>query len=266
MIKEMQKQVESELRVSRQIQFSLVPVRFPSYSEWREFDLYAFLAPAREVGGDYYDFFMRDANRIIFAVGDVSGKGIPAAMYMAVARTAFRALARSTQDPGELLTRLNDMLIRDNRDIMYITMTCFFVDLPSGRCQYSLAGHPPPLLLRRGEEEAQFIDAPRETFVGLKPRIAYPVGALDLSPGDTLLLYSDGVPDSRNGDGEELGYTRLKERFSANAKARSCKTLVSNLELLVKEFAGRHEQIDDITLLGFRYWGPGGQRASLSER
>lgn len=255
-----QERVKSELRVAREIQFSLAPRRFPAYSEWREFDLYSYLSPAREVGGDYYDFFMRDTNRIVFAVGDVSGKGVPAAMYMAVCRTAFRILARQAQQPGELLTRLNEMLIRENQSEMFITLACFFVDLPSGRCLYSLGGHPPPLLLRRRERAASFVDGPRETFVGLKTGVEYPVGELRLERGDTMLLYSDGVPDAHNGKGRDLGYGGLRDIFLANAEAESCKELVSGLEAGLDDFVGDNEHTDDVTMLAFRYWGPGGQK------
>jgi len=260
--REMQDRMESELRVARQIQFSLVPTRFPTYSEWREFDLYAYLAPAREVGGDYYDFFMKDANRIVFAVGDVSGKGVPAAMYMAVCRTAFRTLARHAQQPGELLTRLNELLIHDNHSKMYVTITCFFVDLPSGKCYYSLGGHPAPLLHRRETGEIEMVDSPRETFIGLKAGVEYPVGEVLLNRGDTILLYSDGVTESCNEKGDDLGIGRLKDMLKENAAAKSCKNIISNLEIRTREYIGNHEQNDDITLLAFRYWGPGGQKVN----
>lgn len=260
--KEMQGRMESKLRVARQIQFSLVPTRFPTYSEWREFDLYAYLSPAREVGGDYYDFFMKDANRIVFAVGDVSGKGVPAAMYMAVCRTAFRTLARHAQQPGELLTRLNELLIHDNHSKMYVTIACFFVDLPSGRCFYSLGGHPAPLLHRRATGEIEMVDIPRETFIGLKAGVEYPVGEVLLNRGDTILLYSDGVTEFCNEKGEDLGVDRLKDMLKENVAAKSCKNIISSLEIRTREFIGNHEQSDDITLLAYRYWGPGGQKVN----
>ncbi len=260
--KELHDRMESELRVARQIQFSLVPTRFPSYSEWREFDLYAYLSPAREVGGDYYDFFMKDANRIVFAVGDVSGKGVPAAMYMAVCRTAFRTLARQAQQPGELLTRLNELLIHDNHSKMYVTIACFYVDLPSGKCYYSLGGHPAPLLHRRATGEIEMIDRPRETFIGLKPGVEYPVGEVLLNRGDTILLYSDGVTESCNEKDEDLGIDRLKDMLKENVAAKNCKNIISTLEIRTREFIGSHEQNDDITLLAFRYWGPGGQKVN----
>lgn len=251
--------VDSELRVARNIQFSLVPSRFPPYSEWREFDLHSHLAPAREVGGDYYDFFMRDANRIVFAVGDVSGKGIPAAMYMAVCRTAFRILARQTENPGELLTRLNDMLIRDNRSELYITIACFFVDLPSGNCQYALGGHPPPLL-RREDGKIEEIFDPRDTFLGLKSGVEYPVGELRLKSGDTLMLYTDGVTDARNEIGEDLTLEGFSRFFAAAAENKSCADIIGSLDLQISQFTMGQDQIDDIALSCFRYWGPGGQK------
>ncbi|MCC8190150.1 MAG: PP2C family protein-serine/threonine phosphatase, partial [Planctomycetes bacterium] len=255
-----QQRIDSELRVARQIQFSLVPASFPAYSEWREFDLYPLLAPAREVGGDYYDFFMLDSDRMVLTVGDVSGKGVPAALYMAVCRTAFRTLARTTDDSGMLMSRLNDLLVRDNQSGLYVTVVTFIIDLPTGNCEYTIAGHPAPLWYHHGQNCAEFVDAPRETFIGMKAGIHFPVGTLRLQPGDTLLLYSDGVSEARNTGGEELEYAGALAAFCQHARADRCQTLIAGMEASVREFMGGLEQSDDITLLAFRYWGPGGQK------
>lgn len=256
-----QERIDSELRVARQIQFSLVPLSFPAYSEWREFDLYSVLHPAREVGGDYYDFFMPDSNRLIMSVGDVSGKGVPAALYMAVCRTAFRTLAHQATLPGELLTNLNDMLVRDSQSGLYVTMTCFFVDLPTGKCQYSLAGHPAPLLYSPFLKQSDFIDSPREMFMGVKAGLHFPTGEMQLDPGDTLLFYSDGVSEARNEDGDDLDYEGLRNLFTGlTGMSNNCRELVERLESYIRDFVGTREQEDDITLMAFRYWGPGGQK------
>ncbi len=256
-----QERIDSELRVARQIQFSLVPDNFPTFSEWREFDLCALLNPAREVGGDYYDFFLLDSDRMALAVGDVSGTGVPAALYMAVCRTAFRSLARDTQNPGELLTRLNDLLVRDHLSSgLYITIACFFVDLPSGRCEYSLAGHPAPLLHRRLEGLAEFVDSPRETFIGMKPGVTFPTGELRMGRGDTLLLYSDGVTEARNPAGEELAYQGLLDFFLRAVDRDNCREIIDTMENSLRGYSGLREQLDDTTLLIFRHWGPGGQK------
>lgn len=260
MINPEQERIESEMRIARKIQFSLVPDSFPVYSEWREFDLYSLLSPAREVGGDYYDFFMLDSNRMVLTVGDVSGKGFPAALYMAVCRTAFRTLAREAGNPGELLTRLNDLLVRDNKSGFYITMATFTVNLSSGECEYALAAHPAPLWYEKSADRAIFVDSPRETFIGMKAGLHYPVGHFRLMPGDTLLLYTDGVTEARNRKREELEYEGLKDIFLRNVGADCCQTLIAGMERSVHEFIGVLEQPDDLTLLAFRYWGPGGQK------
>lgn len=251
--------LDSELRVARQIQFSLVPDRFPMHSEWREFDLHSMLEPAREVGGDFYDFFMLDSNRIVFTVGDVSGNGIPAALYMAVCRTAFRALARQSKDPGDIMTRLNELLIRDNHSDLYVTIACVIVDLPTGKCQYALAGHPPPIHYRAADGVVEFVDQPRETFAGAKQGVIYPIGEMTLGRGDALLLYSDGLPDARNKEGCDFDYQQLLQAFSACAAADTCRDLVRGVERSVKNFVGGRVQMDDLTIMAFRYWGPGGQ-------
>jgi hypothetical protein len=255
---------DSELRVARQIQFSLIPSRFPPYSEWREFDLYSFLSPERAVGGDYYDFFMRDVNRFVFVVGDVSGKGIPAAIYMAVCRTAFRALALQADGPGELLTKLNDQLIRDNQSGMYITLACFFVNLPTGECRYALGGHVPPLLHRRNAPNASFIEEPHETLVGMKAGTKFPEGDLRLDPGDSVFMYTDGMPEAKNLDDADFGYDRVKEVFVENSlRGANCRDIIEGVEKDFRAFLAGKDQEDDITALAFRYWGLGGRRISV---
>lgn len=258
--------LDSELRVARQIQFSLLPTAYPAHSEWREYDLCASLHPAREIGGDYYDYFTLGPNRLVIAVGDVSGKGMPAALYMAVCRTAFRALARLTDDPGRLLSRVNEMLVRDNKSGLYVTVACFFVDTPSGKCQYAIAGHPAPMLRRAGESGGELLDHPRETVVGMQAGIAYPVGEIQLCPGDTLLLYTDGITEARSPLGEDLDYQGLFGMFNASSEATSCAGIIERLESDVRTYVGEAEQQDDMTLLALRYWGPGGERVANGPR
>jgi sigma-B regulation protein RsbU (phosphoserine phosphatase) len=252
--------IDSELRVARKIQFSLLPPSFPAPSEWREYDLYAQLRPAREIGGDYYDFFFLDADRLVFAVGDVSGKGMPAALYMAVCRTAFRALAGQAGNPGDLLSSVNDMLARDSLSGLYVTLACFFIDMPSGKCEYGIAGHPAPILRRAGAGGGELLDHPREMFVGMKAGVAYPVGEAKLAPGDTLLLYTDGVTEALSGSGEELEHKGLYAMFDRAAAAPTCREIVVRLDRGIGAFMDAGEQQDDMTLLALRYWGPGGAR------
>lgn len=255
-----QESIESELRVARRIQFSLVPAAFPRFSEWREFDLHALLAPAREVGGDCYDFCRLDADRLAFLVGDVSGKGVPASLYMAVCQTALRTLVREAKTPGELLARVNDMLVRDNSSGRYVTVAVFFVDMPTGVCRYALAGHPAPIWRHAASGVSDLIDAPRETFVGLKGGVGFLTGEIDLKPGDTLLLYTDGVTEARDHDGNELDLPGLTALFDKAVGKGNCREIVQDLENAVRVFRGKKEQDDDMTLLAFRYWGPGGMK------
>ncbi|MCC8180160.1 MAG: PP2C family protein-serine/threonine phosphatase [Planctomycetes bacterium] len=250
--------LESELAVARGIQFSLLPAFDPGDAQRPEFDLYSFLAPAREVGGDFYDYFLRDDNRLVIAVGDVSGKGVPAAIYMAVCRTAFRVLAQQSASPAILFTDMNEMLTKENQSGLYITIVCFYIDLNTGEAKYALAGHPPPLLQERETGAVSYIDQPRQTFIGLKTGLDYPGGTLRLKPGDTMLLYSDGLPESRNAAGDELDYPGLKTAFAKEAGRRSCGEVVEGIQEQVRQFARGVEQTDDITMLAFRYIGPNG--------
>lgn len=259
--------LDSELRVARDILFSLVPRGFPPYSAWREFDLHAHFSPAREIGGDYYDFFMLNPDTLVIAVGDVSGKGVPAALYMAVVRTAFRTLARRAVDPARLMRELNEMLVRDNHSGLYVTLCCFFISLADGEAEYAIAGHPAPMWHRSenagaGEGTTVIVDSPRGNFVGMKGGLSFPMGGMTLRKGDTLLLYTDGVSEARERrNGRELDYGGVQKIFTEACARATCREVIEAAADELARFAGGGEQIDDTTLLAFRYWGPGGQMA-----
>jgi sigma-B regulation protein RsbU (phosphoserine phosphatase) len=259
-----QERLDLELKVARDILFSLVPGDFPPYSSWREFDLHARFSPAREVGGDYYDFFMLSPDKLVVVVGDVSGKGVPAALYMAVIRTAFRSFARQALDPSRLMRDLNEMLVRDNRSGLFVTLNCFFINLPDGKTEYVIAGHPAPMRHRAAEGTTDIIDSPRDTFVGMQAGLQFPMGTMTLARGDTLLLYTDGVTDVQDRDGAELGYDGLRALFTAACGHATCADAIGAMTNRLAALSGG-EWADDTTLLAFRYWGPGGKAGSDRE-
>lgn len=277
--------MQSELRIAREIQLGILPKTFPPLPRHSEFDLYASLTPAREVGGDFYDFFPCGPDCFCFLVGDVSGKGVPAAFYMAVARTLIKAVAESVAgagqqresdssgtvqrraadssvvgqrripDPGRILERANSGLAEDNESCMFITVFCAVLDFASGEVHYASAGHNPPVLLRAGAAP-EYLPTHGDPVAGAMPGVAYATDTLHLHPGDALVLYTDGVTEAMNPAQELYGEARLAARL-ALLSDRDVRATCQALAEDVHAFAGGAEQSDDITMLVLRYNGLG---------
>ncbi len=260
--------MESELRIARDIQMGILPKLFPPFPDRPEIDLFASLEPAREVGGDFYDFFLCGRDHFCFLVGDVSGKGVPAAFYMAVAKTLIKAVADSANngggdgrgpDPGRILTRASDELARDNDSCMFVTIFCAVLDLRTGEVRYASAGHNPPVLLRPGRAP-ELLPSRQDPVAGAMEGVEYGTDTLRLAPGESLLLYTDGVSEAMDpGDaifGEERMLAKLEGLAEADAKA-----VCLGLDEAVHAFAAGAEQSDDITMLALRYKGPDSDKA-----
>jgi sigma-B regulation protein RsbU (phosphoserine phosphatase) len=280
--------MESELRIARDIQMGILPKLFPPLPDRSEIDLFASLTPAREVGGDFYDFFPVGRDQFCFLVGDVSGKGVPAAFYMAVAKTLLKSVAesaggrgqrrgedraaaraagaaaqktgeaggeagRSGPDPARILARVNDDLAKDNDSCMFVTIFCAVLDLNTGELRHASAGHNPPLILRAGAAP-QYLPAPGDPVAGAMTGVQYESGTLTLGPGDAILLYTDGVTEAMNPAQELYGEERLLEMAALSA-GQDAKGLCEELAAGVHSFADGAEQSDDITLLVLRYRG-----------
>ncbi len=243
--------MRSELRIAREIQMSLVPQTFPPFPGRNDLDLYAVLQPAREVGGDFYDFFLIDNKRLVLTVGDVSGKGMPAALFMAVTRSFLRSAFRSDSEPAEVLRHVNDELVDGNESCMFVTIFCAAVDLASGHMQYANAGHNPPAI-RHGDGRLEWIAEPRGPIAGVMPGAAYPAGSVLLPDHSTLLLYTDGVTEAMNASGELYGQERLASQLSTAGQPGTCRELVDQLLADIHAFAAGTEPSDDITLLALR--------------
>ena len=247
--------IESELKIARSIQCSFLPKRFPPFPDKTEFDIHAELQAAREVGGDLYDFFLLDDHHLFFSIGDVSGKGVPAALFMAVTKTLMKGVAEQQLTPSQVLLKVNHELFVDNDQMMFVTVFCGILDLRTGELQYTNAGHPPPLLLRSAQD-ISWAELPPGVVLGVSDDPAYETRTLTLGPQDTLLLYTDGVTEAMNTREELFGEARLRG-FAEAQPGRSPKELVEGLFAAVHEYGNGAEQSDDITVLALRFRGPG---------
>lgn len=239
--------IESDLRIAHEIQMSLVPKIFPRS---RDMEVHAVLEPAREVGGDFYDIVPLGNDRWAFAVGDVSGKGVPAALFMAVTRTLLRVLARTTAAPGLLLERLNNELAVENTTCMFVTLFYGVVHGPSGELRYASAGHPLPL---RIPFEGPVLPLPRVEgpLAGVMEGLLFEEKTVTLGPGETLLGYTDGVSEALDPHGALFGEDRLKAFLEAHRRLTP-ETLLDAVRKDLSRFARETPQSDDITLFALR--------------
>lgn len=247
--------IESELEIARSIQMSLVPRTFPAFPDRPEFDLYAELHPARAIGGDFYDFFMLDRHRICLAIGDVSDKGVPAALFMAVVRTFLKAIWRDEESPAATLRKLNNELALDNDSTMFVTLLCAVVDLRDGSMRYACGGHNLPFLISPDGEVHQ-VRRLKGVPVGAMEEMLFEEGSESLRTGDVFFLYTDGATEAMNGAGELFGDDRLEGELKRCAGSTGMKELVQGVRGAVESFADGAEQSDDLTLVAFRFTGP----------
>ena len=247
--------IQKELDVAREIQESIVPREFPPYPEREELSIHATMLPAKEVGGDFFDFFVIDRDRIGFAIGDVSGKGVPAALFMAVSRTLLRATASRGSAPDECMRQVNQILHQESISSMFVT--CFYgvLNTRTGEIHYSNGGHNLPYILRTdGRVEAM------EPFGGLIlgafKHSAYETGEITLQPGDCIFLYTDGITEAMNPDGEQFSNERLVQSLQ-RVNGSPVEDIVGKVIDNVKEFTAGATQSDDMTILAVKYAGKG---------
>jgi sigma-B regulation protein RsbU (phosphoserine phosphatase) len=242
--------IESELRIAHDIQASMLPAVFP---ERNEFDIYALMDPAKEVGGDFYDFFFIDERRLCFVIGDVSGKGVPAAMFMAITKTLIKNEARRCQMTNEILANVNNIIVPDNQSCLFVTVFCAVLDITTGELQYCNAGHNPPLLLRKSGS-VEFMKSAKGFVVGVMENCACHHNLITLEPGDAVLLYTDGVTEAMDPEQKQFSETRLRD-YTERMKKLEMRPLVECLRAKVMEFSRGAAQSDDITMLALKYGG-----------
>jgi sigma-B regulation protein RsbU (phosphoserine phosphatase) len=250
-IKKQKDRMQEELNVGRDIQMSMLPVEDPPFPDRKEFDLHAILEPAREVGGDFYDYFFVGDDELCLVVGDVSGKGVPAALFMAVAKTMLKTSAIDDPSPASILTRVNDELSADNPASMFVTIFLALVNVRTGECLYCNAGHNPPYLLHKNRSFT-CLNARHGPIIGAMPGIAYKESKGQLARSDILYIFTDGVTEAMDTNGNLYSESRLEEFFSGLDGSGS-KTVADASLNKIEEFALGAEQADDITILAFQF-------------
>lgn len=233
-----------ELDIASSIQQSIVPQTFP---ERDDVELWADMIPAQEVGGDFYDFFFIDEKRLGLVIGDVSGKGVPAALFMAVTRTLLRSTALAGAAPAECLARVNALLVPENTAEMFVTVFYGILDLATGRLDYSNGGHNAPYVVRAGAPPAMLART-GGTVLGVLDRVVYGQQSAMLAPGDGLFLYSDGITEAMDASGALFGEARLEQALAA-AAGRAPEQALRAVVDAVQRYCGDAAQSDDITAL-----------------
>ena len=245
--------VRNDLNTAARIQQSILPQTFPPFPDRGEFDIYARMTPAKEVGGDFYDFFFIDHDRLAFVIGDVSGKGVPAAIFMAVSRTLLKAIASQVVNPGESLRRINSMLIPESSGRMFVTIFYGVLNTRTGEVQFSFGGHNPPYIKRR-EGPVERLNHESGFLLGMLDDMEYDVHKIILHPGDTILLYTDGVTEAMNSKEELFEESRLESSLQ-RLNGSPLKEMLDGINADLMEFAAGAPQADDITMLALQYKG-----------
>jgi sigma-B regulation protein RsbU (phosphoserine phosphatase) len=255
--------MESELNVGRDIQMSMIPQKFPPFPDRGEISVWATLVPAREVGGDLYDFFFLDRTHLCVCVGDVSGKGVPSALFMAVTRTLVKSLSKSSLSAATVMTQVNDELAQNNDSCMFVTLFLAYLDVSTGEMTYTNAGHNPPYLRRR-DGTCERLDRRHGPVAGAMEGLAYRQDNVKLEAGDVLLLYTDGVTEAQN-EAEQLYSEERLATLLAELPYDTTENLVGAVLEDVRDFEDGAQQADDITIVAVEYDGTEGVGIEVEE-
>ena len=250
----------SELHIARKIQMEMLPKAYPPFPDRTDVDVYGSLEPAREVGGDLYDYFIRDG-KLFFVIGDVSGKGVPSAMVMAMVQSLFRMVTSRLDDPAHILTTMNEAGCQRNETTMFVTLFLGVLDLPSGRLQYCNAGHDRPVLLGK---TAEILKAESNLPVGVFPDTRYVTEESQLPAGTTIFLYTDGLTEAKNEQRELFSRQRVLDVLARSAGKKDCRRLLEAMGKAAHGFMGQAQQSDDLTMLAIHYT-PGRKQMGTDE-
>ncbi|MBQ7190703.1 MAG: SpoIIE family protein phosphatase [Kiritimatiellae bacterium] len=244
-------QAAKELKMAKDIQLAALPNVFPPFPDETRFDIWASMETAKEVGGDFYDFYFTGQDRVLFLVADVSGKGVPAAMFMMRAKTLIKSIAQTGKPLVQVFEEANDALCEGNSSNMFVTVWAGEINTRTGRVTYVNAGHNPPVVRHGGTVE--YLKSRPSLVLGAMSGVHYRVGELQLEPGDTIYLYTDGITEQPNASGELYGEERLLNTFAASTDQRDA--VLGAVLADMRRYAADVEQADDCTQLMIRYRG-----------
>ena len=245
-LNEKKDRMENELRIGHNIQMSMIPKIFPPFPERKDIDMAATIVPAKEVGGDLYDFYIRD-EKLFFCIGDVSGKGVPASLVMAVTRSLFRTVSAHEKSPQRIVTLINDSMSDMNENEMFVTFFCGVLDMTTGHLRYCNAGHNPPLVFT---DKIEFLPAIPNLPLGILPGMSFQEQEMDLSYDNALFLYTDGVTEAENLTHEQFGEARMQDVLRMR---RSSQENLEAMQKAVADFVGAADPSDDLTMLFIHY-------------
>ena len=246
--------IGAELNVATQIQANMLPSIFPPFPDRKEFDIYATMTPAKEVGGDFYDFFLIDDDHIALVMADVSGKGVPAALFMVIAKTLIKDRAISGEfSPSKILASANEQLCEGNEAELFVTVWLAIIEISTGKGMAANAGHEHPTI-RRADGSYELVQYRHSPAVATMEGMKFREHEFVLFPGDSLFVYTDGVPEATDADNELFGCDRMLEALNKQPDAEP-ETILRNVKEAVDAFVGSAPQFDDLTMLGFRYNG-----------
>lgn len=249
--------IATELNVATNIQKNMLPCIFPPYPDRKDFDIYAVMYPAKEVGGDFYDFYLLDENHLVITIADVSDKGIPAAMFMVITKTILKNFAMSMTSPDDfsaVVQCANRQLCENNEEMMFVTVFMGMLDLKTGKFIYVNAGHTPPMIRHKHKDDSTFEYLPVEKncVLGINEEAQFKQQEVYLKQGDELFLYTDGVTEAINKEKKLYSIERLYSNLNKINQKSSCQDILRDVKLSIDEFAQGMYQSDDITMLAIK--------------
>ena len=248
-----QERIGTELDIAAQIQADMLPRIFPPFPDRKEFDIYASMTPAKEVGGDFYDFFMIDDDHLALVIADVSGKGVPAALFMVIAKTLIKNRAQMGGSPGKILSDVNSQLCEGNDSELFVTVWLGILEISTGKVTASNAGHEYPALRRAGGTY-ELIRTKNNPMLAVMEGLKFTESEFTLQSGDTLYIYTDGVAEAANSEGKLYGTDRMLEALN-RTQNNSASEILASMKTAVDDFTVNAPQFDDITMLCLQYFG-----------
>ena len=244
--------IESELDVATKIQSDMLPKEFPPFPDREEIDIFASMTPARQVGGDLYDFFFITEDKLCIVIGDASGKGVPAALFMAITKKLIKAEALKNIPLEKILYYVNNSLCRENGELLFVTAFVGILNVKTGKLEFANAGHNAPLICRNSH--CEYLDLESNFILGITEDYKYKKQSLFLTKGDTLFLYTDGVTEAINKEEKQYSPERLKKVLE-EIKNNSVNQIENKIKADINEFAAKNPQFDDLTMLVLKFNG-----------